>query len=69
MLDYLAQFLRWCLERDCSKWYTFSVFDVALMLYSGTNHYLTDGVDSCITLWVSIIGLNAIQTYYYNKER
>jgi hypothetical protein len=68
MIETLLRFAAFLTERDRTKWYTFNVFDICLFLISGAS-YLVSGLESSpAVLWIMIIIMNAIETFYHNKN-
>lgn len=65
-METFARFLNFIFERDRSKWYTFSICDICLFLMTGVEWLVTG--NSCIGFWLFIIGMNALATYFHNKE-
>lgn len=66
-MEMFVQFLHWLVQRDRTKWYTFSKLDLGLMATSGLDWWTTG--DSCIGFWLFIIAFNAVATYFHNKDQ
>lgn len=66
-MNALGKFITYMVERDQSKWYTFSKADYLLFVISGLA-YLIAG-ESCVVLWTLIIGLNIITSWIHNSNK
>ncbi len=69
MTEMLLNFLLFVTERDRTKWYTFSIFDICLFLITGLSYFVLDLKSSPAIGWIFIIGMNAIETYFHNKKQ
>lgn len=56
------------MARDQTKWYTFSLLDLILMVFSGLIYLLGDDVQPPVVLWLCIIGCNAIISWLHNRS-
>lgn len=65
-MQMLAQFLQFILDRDRTKWYTFSILDYSLFAITGVEWLMTG--NSCIGFWIFIILMNALSTHFHNKK-
>jgi len=68
MTETLLNFLLFITNRDKTKWYTFSVFDICLLLITGLSYFVLDLKSSPAIGWILIIGMNAVETYFHNKK-
>lgn len=62
-------FIVWLSKRDQSKWYTLSMLDIALFTYIGGMFFFTKGAENAALGGVFILVLNAVQTYFHNKNK
>lgn len=56
------------MARDQTKWYTFSLLDIILMVFSGLIYLLGDDVQPPVVFWLCIIGCNAIISWLHNRN-
>jgi hypothetical protein len=68
MIEMLLEFLLFVTNRDKTKWYTFSIFDICLFMISGASYFVLDLKSSPAIGWICIIIMNTVETYYHNKN-
>ena len=67
MFEVIFKFLQFITARDLSKWYSFSIFDMFMLIVTGLSYFVIDTKNSPALFWIIIIGMNAVETFYHNK--